>query len=146
MELNDTSEHNSNNESSESSPDTNAALPSEQMTSDMLEELRGTRDGLLGIASGVGEEDEGGTGGWPTRSVDDTRLFLLNRAIERQPEAPASYVMRGELLLARGDIEGARLDFQKAVELAETRAETANWGYINRALVDRAREGLNHCE
>jgi hypothetical protein len=62
------------------------------------------------------------------------------------PDAPSNYVMRGELLLARGDLEGARYDFEKAVELAETRAESANWGYINRALVDRAREGLKHCE
>jgi tetratricopeptide (TPR) repeat protein len=146
MEPNDTSEHSSNVESSESWPDENAALPSERLTSDMLEDLRGTRDGLLGIASGVGEEDEGSAGSLPTLPIDDTRLFLLSRAIERMPDAPSNYVMRGELLLARGDLEGARYDFEKAVELAETRAESANWGYINRALVDRAREGLKHCE
>jgi hypothetical protein len=125
---------------SEESP----VLSSEQLTSDVLEELRGTRDGLLGIASGVGEssDTEDDTGGVKPFTVDETRLYLLNRAIERQPEAPSNYVMRGELLLARGDYEGARDDFEMAIELAETRAETANWGYINRALVDRAREGL----
>jgi hypothetical protein len=133
------------NTNSENNPDENAALPSEQLTSDMLEDLRGTRDGLLGIASGVGESVEDGTSGFQTLSVDDTRLFLLSRAIERIPDAPANYVMRGELLLARGDIEGAQRDFEVAVELAETRAESANWGYINRALVDRAHEGLRQC-
>jgi hypothetical protein len=143
MEPNDTSEHSSK---VESSPDENVGLPSEQLTSDMLEDLRGTRDGLLGIASGVGDAYEGSVGGLPRLSVDDTRLFLLNRAIEKMPDAPSNYVMRGELLLARGEIEGARRDFELALELAETRAETANWGYINRALVDRAREGLKHCE
>lgn len=140
----------SNDTSSESNPDESASLPSEQLTSDMLEDLRGTRDGLLGIASGIGEnataEDGTGTSGLEALTVDDTRFYLLNRALERQPDAPANYVMRGELLLARGDTEGARRDFEKAVELAETRAESANWGYINRALVDRAREGLRHCQ
>jgi len=71
-----------------------------------------------------------------------SRVELLTAAIELHPDAPANYVLRGELLLEGGDDELAVSDFHKALELAEDQAETANWGYIYRALADRAREGL----
>jgi len=73
-------------------------------------------------------------------------LDELTEAIERYPDAPANYVLRGELLLDEGQPALAAQDFQRALELADPLAESANWGYINGALADRAREGLRHCQ
>jgi tetratricopeptide (TPR) repeat protein len=73
------------------------------------------------------------------------RMDELTSAIENHPDAPASYVLRGEIFLDGGDIDLAAQDFQKALELADPGAETANWGYVYRALADRAREGLRQC-
>ncbi len=74
-----------------------------------------------------------------------SRVEALTQAIERHPDAPVNYVLRGEVLLDGGDDELAAEDFEKALTLAEPGAETANWGYLNRALADRAREGLRQC-
>jgi tetratricopeptide (TPR) repeat protein len=74
-----------------------------------------------------------------------SRVDVLTAAIEKRPDAPVNYVLRGEALLDGGDYELAAKDFRKALELAEPQAESANWGYINRALADRAREGLRYC-
>ncbi|MCC7445835.1 MAG: hypothetical protein IT324_00390 [Anaerolineae bacterium] len=71
-----------------------------------------------------------------------SRVDVLTAAIERYPDSPVNYVLRGEALLEGGDNDLAAEDFVKALELAEPRAETANWGYISRALADRARDGL----
>jgi len=71
-----------------------------------------------------------------------SRVDVLTEAIERHPDSPVNYVLRGEVLLEGGDNDLAAQDFLKALELAEPRAETANWGYIHRAMADRAREGL----
>jgi tetratricopeptide (TPR) repeat protein len=75
-------------------------------------------------------------------SVVVSRVELLTAAIEHNPDAPSNYVFRGEILLDGGDYDLAAEDFRKALQLAEDQAETANWGYIYRALADRAREGL----
>jgi tetratricopeptide (TPR) repeat protein len=75
-----------------------------------------------------------------------SRVDVLTGAIEKRPDAPVNYVLRGEALLDGGDYELAAEDFRKALELAEPQAESANWGYINRALADRAREGLRYCK
>ena len=72
-----------------------------------------------------------------------SRVDVLTAAIELHPEAPVNYVLRGEALVEARDYALAAEDFRKALELAETQAETANWGYIYRALADRAREGLH---
>ncbi len=74
-----------------------------------------------------------------------SRVDVLTAAIEKRPDAPVNYVLRGEALLDGGDYGLAAEDFRKALELAEPQAESANWGYINRALADRAREGLRYC-
>jgi len=71
-----------------------------------------------------------------------SRVDVLTEAIERYPDSPVNYVLRGEALLEGGDNDLAADDFVKALALAEPRAETANWGYISRALADRARDGL----
>ncbi len=71
-----------------------------------------------------------------------SRVDVLTDAIDRYPDSPVNYVLRGEALLEGGDSDLAADDFMKALELAEPRAETANWGYLSRALADRARDGL----
>ena len=82
------------------------------------------------------------------RPGESARSMLdeLTEAIEHYPDAPANYVLRGELLLDEGQPALAAQDFQRALELADPLAESANWGYINEALADRAREGLRHCQ
>jgi tetratricopeptide (TPR) repeat protein len=73
------------------------------------------------------------------------RMDELTDAIENHPDVPASYVLRGELFFNGGEIDLAAQDFRKALDLADPGAETANWGYVYRALADRAREGLRQC-
>ena len=79
-------------------------------------------------------------------SPEQILLEELTDAIERYPEAPANYVLRGELYLAEGRRDLAAEDFRRALSLADPLAQSANWGYINEALADRAREGLRACE
>ena len=73
-------------------------------------------------------------------------LIELTVAIVRYPEAPANYVLRAELYIAEGRLDLAAEDFRRALSLADPLAQSANWGYINEALADRAREGLRACE
>jgi hypothetical protein len=73
------------------------------------------------------------------------RLLALSEAIARHPDAASNYVLRGETLLAMGDRAAAAQDFRTGLALAEADAESADWGYIQRALADRAREGLRRC-
>ncbi len=70
------------------------------------------------------------------------RMGELTSAIELFPDSPANYVLRGDLFLDGGDTDLAVADFEHAIRLADRQAETANWGYVYRALADRAREGL----
>jgi hypothetical protein len=74
--------------------------------------------------------------------ADWVRLQRLTRTIELYPDTPSNYVLRGELLIDAGYNDKAADDFQKAIELSEAQAESADWGYIHRALIDRAIEGL----
>src|SRR5450432_1604480 len=75
-----------------------------------------------------------------------TRIDMLSESIERYPEAPSNYVIRGEALLDEGQNEWAAHDFTTALQLAEAQARTANWGYIYQALYDRAQEGLRSAQ
>jgi len=77
--------------------------------------------------------------------VPPSRLEQLAAAIERHPQSPANYVLRGELYLDARNYALAEADFLRALELSEQGAETADWGYIHRAFNDRAREGLRRC-
>ncbi len=70
------------------------------------------------------------------------RVDELSDAIAQYPNSPANYVLRGEMFLEGGDRDLAADDFEHAIRLADEQAESANWGYIYRALADRAREGL----
>ncbi len=70
------------------------------------------------------------------------RLRLLSKKIEKLPDAPVNFVLRGELYLAAGETEKAAADFQKAITLAEQLDPELDWGYINTAYIDRAIKGL----
>ena len=70
------------------------------------------------------------------------RLERLNWAISAYPDAPANYVLRGELLLEHGETNQAADDFLRALELAEEQIETNAWGVLAQAMQDRARVGL----
>jgi tetratricopeptide (TPR) repeat protein len=73
------------------------------------------------------------------------RVKLLSAAIERYPDAPVNYVLRGELYLNEGYFAEAADDFRRGLALAEAKAEAADWGYVSQGLADRARQGLRKC-
>ncbi|MBZ0319348.1 MAG: hypothetical protein K8L91_23260 [Anaerolineae bacterium] len=72
----------------------------------------------------------------------DMGLRLLNRAIEQHPDAAVNYVLRGEYWLAADDREAAQADFEQAILLGMVELEASEWGYLQQALIDRARQGL----
>lgn len=72
-------------------------------------------------------------------------LETLGLAIQRHPDAPSNYVVRGEMYLAMGAVLEAASDFRRALHLAESGAETAAWGFVYSSLADRARDGLRRC-
>ena len=80
----------------------------------------------------------------PDYSMSDYRLDALTRAIERYPYTPINYVLRGELYLSLRQMAQAAADFEHALTLAVTTAESEllTWGYLNAALIDRAHNGL----
>jgi hypothetical protein len=81
----------------------------------------------------------------PRYSPIQERVRALTGAITLYPDAPVNYVLRGELILDLGERQAAREDFLKGLMLAESSADTADWGYVSRALADRARAGLRRC-
>ncbi len=81
----------------------------------------------------------------PVAAPVPSRVEALTAAIELHPDAPVNYVFRAEALLENYYYAEAAADFEKGLELADSLAESANWGYIYRALADRAREGLRQC-
>ena len=117
-----------------------------QPVPDIPESPVSDEDGAVGADLTPAPADE--TAAEPVPRVDRrlaeiiSRVDVLTEAIERHPDSPVNYVLRGEALLEGGDHDLAADDFVKALELAEPRAETANWGYLGRALADRARDGL----
>ena len=70
------------------------------------------------------------------------RINDLTAQIERYPNTPVNFIIRGEVYLAHGQADAASIDFQRALDLAESRVDTLPWGYVNAGLIDRAREGL----
>jgi hypothetical protein len=75
-------------------------------------------------------------------SNQEIRLRLLNRAVEQYPNAAVNYVLRGEYWLEQGDFQQAEADFSAAIALGMADLETSDWGFVQQALVDRARQGL----
>ena len=65
----------------------------------------------------------------PDDPVFIRRMNRLTEAIEIAPDSPANYILRGEMYLKAGLYEGARADFQMAVELASDQYDHSNWGH-----------------
>jgi tetratricopeptide (TPR) repeat protein len=72
----------------------------------------------------------------------EQRLRSLSLAIEKYPETPVNYVLRGELYLDVKEYELAAADFQRALELAAAQFEASDWGGIAQVMRDRAAAGL----
>ncbi len=70
------------------------------------------------------------------------QLRLLNRAIEEHPDAAVNYVLRGEYWLMADNQQAAQADFEQAIELGSAELEASDWGYLQQALIDRAKQGL----
>ena len=132
-------EDNQENDDHAAAPQEYARMEQAEKIEDVEQSVDETGEVLAGMPDSV-----------PEGSADKVppmlnRLDLLTRAIEAHPEAPANYVIRGELLLEAEDYELAAQDFETALSLAQPLAESSNWGYINQALIDRARQGLRQC-
>jgi hypothetical protein len=72
-----------------------------------------------------------------------SRLESLNAAIAAHPDAPANYVLRGELFMGMRAYPEAARDFQTALRLAEAEIEESDWGLVAQAMGDRAVRGLS---
>ena len=72
----------------------------------------------------------------------EARLNNLTRSIEDAPESAVNYVLRAELYMSLREYALAQADFQRAVELAETQFELADWGLLDQVMRDRAITGL----
>lgn len=70
------------------------------------------------------------------------RLYALDAAIERYPDAPVNYLLRGEFWLEQGDFQQAQADFIKVCDLVTQALATADWGYIYQSYLDRAEQYL----
>ena len=78
-----------------------------------------------------------------TRSTEQSRrLHELNVTIELYPDAPTSYMLRGEIFAERREYHLAAADFEKAIELASEQIDLARWGIVEQTLLDRTRHQL----
>ena len=76
------------------------------------------------------------------RERDFYRRFReLSDAIEAAPESLTHYVLRGEMLLERGDDDRAKADFEAARGLADAVDPEAGWGLLEQIMGDRASYG-----
>jgi hypothetical protein len=81
--------------------------------------------------------------GTPVKDVLTLRRFAeLDAAIEAHPAAPVNYLLRGELLLARGWPTEAIPDFDQVIALVRDGAAEDDWSSVNNALLARAESGL----
>ena len=71
------------------------------------------------------------------------RYQELSDKIELMPESFTYYVLRGELLIERGDHARARGDFEAAVALADSYDPAKSWGLLEQAMRDRALQGID---
>ena len=70
------------------------------------------------------------------------RIDGLGQAIERSPNVPANYVLRGELYLTLKQYADAEMDFRRALDLAAAQVESQDWGVVAQVMQDRALAGL----
>lgn len=81
-----------------------------------------------------------------TQDTRQMRLERLNLAIERHPQAPINYLLRGELFSEQNYNHLAAQDFQKALELAQEQYQHSQWGIAEQAIIDRAIIGLQNSQ
>ncbi len=70
------------------------------------------------------------------------RLYALEAAIERDPNTPVHYLLRGEFWVEQGDFQQAQADFIKVCDLVAQMIDTSDWGYIYQSYLDRAEQQL----
>jgi len=70
------------------------------------------------------------------------RLNNLTQTIEEVPESAVNYVLRAEAYMDLREYALAQANFQRAIELAETQFELADWGLLDQVMRDRALIGL----
>lgn len=70
------------------------------------------------------------------------RLRELNDAIDDAPDDIVQIVLRGELLLERGEYERAKRDFERALALGETLDDAKSWHIVEQVMCDRAAHGM----
>ncbi|MFN8380099.1 MAG: hypothetical protein U0452_15660 [Anaerolineae bacterium] len=90
------------------------------------QEHRSFLERLTGIFAG-GDED------WESE---------LDRMIDRYPEAASNFVLRGEILLKKGQAERAKADFLHAYEISAERVVDERFGFVAQMTQDRALDGL----
>jgi uncharacterized protein HemY len=79
---------------------------------------------------------------WGPPEDNATRLRALSEAIERHPQHPVNYVLRGEIYLKSGAYEQAARDFELAYQRAAQQFDEEDWGLLSQTLRDRAERGL----
>lgn len=70
------------------------------------------------------------------------RLYALDSAIERYPDAPVNYLLRGEYWFELGSFQQAQADFIRVCDLAVQALAESDWGYIYQSYLDRAEQRL----
>jgi len=75
------------------------------------------------------------------RQQREQRLYELNEAIAESPDSYTNYVLRGELFLQDKQYHLAADDFDQAWQLAAEAVDTARWGIVAQAMMDRAQAG-----
>ncbi|GMU59629.1 MAG: hypothetical protein AMXMBFR34_13920 [Myxococcaceae bacterium] len=79
--------------------------------------------------------------GWPVGPGDsDGALIEAKKAVERAPAHPLNQIALAECLKATGDVDGARLAYQKAVELGRKRGDVDGLDFAQQA--DKALQKL----
>ena len=74
------------------------------------------------------------------------RFRELSDMIEAQPASFTHYVLRGEILAARGETERAQADFEAAVAIADAVDPQQSWGLMEQVMRDRALQGIELLE
>ena len=70
------------------------------------------------------------------------RLRELNDAISAAPDDITQHVLRGELLLERGEYQRAKQDFERGLALADELDEANGWQVVEQIMRDRAVYGM----
>ena len=74
------------------------------------------------------------------------RLRELDGAISDAPDDITQIVLRGELLLERGEHERAKLDFERALALGKRLDDAKAWHILEQVMCDRAAYGMRRVQ